>query len=267
MDLSSDQLFELGGQFLFAIALGTSTLAFLMSSIFWLRIFMFVSYMCYAIFHYFFTENPYWLEYSSEVLLGLINVVMILILYLQENRVKLSDKEKAIYENQFSGLSLLEFDKLLKVGEWEVYEPGTHLIEDGKVVDHLYYVYGGDVEILRPDGVKIVQPQGSFIGEISFNLQQPASASVFAKDMCVILQWNQESLRGLFRSVPQVKAHLEALLAQHMAKKLSEAKEREEQKAAQAAVLEAEAGDSDTVLSAQDSNEPDLPAGANPDPS
>ena len=65
------------------------------------------------------------------MLLGLINVVMILILYFQENRVKLSDKEKAIYEHQFSGLSLLEFDKLLKVGEWEVYEPGTRLIEDG----------------------------------------------------------------------------------------------------------------------------------------
>ena len=37
----------------------------------------------------------------------------------------------------------------------------------------------------------------------------------------------QESLRGLFRSVPTIKAHLEALLAQHMAKKLSEAKARD----------------------------------------
>ena len=86
----------------------------------------------------------------------------------------------------------------------------------------IFYLVSGRAEAELPDGGRVAINEGSVIGEVSYRLQCPASATVTALDACMCLRWNQNELRALCKKNENIKRTLDTVLSSHMAKKLSD---------------------------------------------
>lgn len=207
---------------LYGIAFGASMLAFLMTSMQKLRLLIALSSTSYAFYYYFFPAEPLWLDVGSEVALVVINVFMLAYLAWSNSRVRFDQREQFLYENEFSDLTRVEFNRLLKISEWHLEAPGFVYTVEGQILTDLYYLISGHAEAELPDGNTVSLPQGNVIGEVSFRLQCPASATVTSTEPCMCLHWDQNELRALCDKYFSIKRAVDNVLTSHMARKLSE---------------------------------------------
>ncbi len=75
---------------------------------------------------------------------------------------------------------------------------------------------------MAADNHKIAElGDGSFAGEISFKLKQPATATVRITTPTRVVEWSQDSLHDLLQRNPGMKNCVEALISTDMARKLT----------------------------------------------
>ena len=89
------------------------------------------------------------------------------------------------------------------------YEPGSVIIREGDVGDSIFVIGSGSAEaLLSVNGdpeisLSIMRP-GETFGEMGFFEDRPRSATVRAREQCVVLKINGEALRGLADTNPEV---------------------------------------------------------------
>jgi hypothetical protein len=217
---------------LYALAFAASMLAFLMTSMQKLRFLIVLSSTAYALYYFYYPAEPLWLDVGSELALVLINGFMMFYLAWSNSRIKFNQREQFLYENEFSDLTRVEFNRLLKISEWHLEAKGFVYTVEGRPLKDIYYLVSGHAEAELPDGSTVALPQGNVIGEVSFRLQCPASATVTSKESCMCLRWNQDELRALCSKTNNIKRAVDNMLSSHMARKLSESSvEKEAQEA------------------------------------
>jgi len=207
---------------LYGIAFGASMLAFVMTSMQKLRFLIVLSSSAYAIYYYLYPAEPLWLDVGSELALVLINGFMMLYLAWSNSRISFDQREQFLYEHEFSDLTRVEFNRLLKISEWHLEAPGFVYTVAGKPLSDIYYLISGRAEAALPDGNTVTVPQGNVIGEVSYRLECPASATVTSTESCMCLRWDQEELRSLCKKTLNIKRAVDNVLSSHMARKLSE---------------------------------------------
>ena len=208
---------------LYALAFAASMLAFLMTSMQKLRLLIVLSSLAYAVYYYFYPADPLWLDVGSELALVIINGFMLVYLVWSNSRIKFDQREQFLYENEFSDLTRVEFNQLLKISEWHLEAEGFVYTVEGQALTDIYYLISGRAEAVLPDGNAVTLPQGNVIGEVSYRLKCPASATVTGMESCMCLRWNQEELRALCNKTLNIKRAVDNVLSSHMARKLSEA--------------------------------------------
>lgn len=206
---------------LYAVAFGASLLAFLMTSMQKLRLLIVFSSTAYAIYYYYYLDDPLWLDVVSELALVAVNGFMMVYLAWSNSRIKFNQREQFLYENEFSELTRVEFNQLLKISEWHLEAAGFVYTVAGQPLTDIYYLISGQAEAELPDGSTVSLPQGNVIGEVSYRLRCPASATVTSLDSCMCLRWNQEELRALCDKKENIKRVVDNVLSSHMARKLS----------------------------------------------
>ena len=77
-------------------------------------------------------------------------------------------------------------------------------------------------------GATNTMQQGTVIGEISYRLNRPATATVVSSEPCLTLRWAQDELRALCEKVDNIKQAVDQVLSSHMAQKLSGGPNQEE---------------------------------------
>ena len=65
----------------------------------------------------------------------LVNIYHIAIIVYEKRPVKMSPKEKELYETMFRGLSPVEFLKITKIANWKEYKSPLPIITQGKPVN------------------------------------------------------------------------------------------------------------------------------------
>lgn len=216
--------FDIMGYVLYALAYGGSLLAFSMSSIFWLRLLTMVSSSFYAAYYFIFPAKPLWPDIICEGGLVALNVVMLIVLMHRRARIKFTEEEKELHASIFSSLSLFEFFKLMRAAEWKNYAPGQTIAKEGEVVPSLYFIYDGAADVVDAENDKIAEvSDGNFVGEISFKLNQPATATVRIKVPTRMVEWSQQKLHDLLRRNPAMRSCVETLISTDMARKLTPA--------------------------------------------
>jgi CRP-like cAMP-binding protein len=88
---------------------------------------------------------------------------------------------------------------------------GKPLFQTGDFSDSFYYLLAGEWEVQRPDGSKIIQGPGSFVGERGFLHKRPRNASVTAKTDCHYLQCQEGMFRNFGRNFPTIEELLHRL--------------------------------------------------------
>lgn len=207
---------------LYGIAFGASLLAFLMTSMQKLRLLIALSSTLYAFYYYFFPAEPLWLDVGSEVALVVTNVFMLAYLAWSNSRIRFNQRELFLYENEFSELTRVEYKQLLNISEWHLEGPGFVYAIEGQALTDIYYLASGHAQAKLSDGNTANLPQGNVIGEVSYRLRCPASATVTSTEACMCLRWNQDDLRALCNKTINIKRAVDNMLSSHMARKLSE---------------------------------------------
>ncbi|MGA9574475.1 MAG: cyclic nucleotide-binding domain-containing protein [Lysobacterales bacterium] len=212
---------------LYGIAFLASMLAFLMTSMQKLRLLIAFSSTCYATYYYFYPAEPLWLDVGAEVMLITVNLFMLAYLAWSNSRIRFDQREAFLYASEFSDLTRIEFNRLLKVSEWHLEGPGFVYTVAGKPLKDIYYLISGRADAELPDGSKVSFPRGNVIGEVSFRLGCPASATVTSTESCMCLRWDQSELRELCNRHINIKRAVDNVLSSHMARKLSENKDKQ----------------------------------------
>ncbi|MGD8384100.1 MAG: cyclic nucleotide-binding domain-containing protein [Lysobacterales bacterium] len=207
---------------LYAFAFAASLLAFAMTSIQKLRFLIVLSSSAYAVYYWLFPAEPLWLDIGSELSLISINGFMIVYMAWSNSRIKFDQREQFLYENEFSDLTRFEFNQLLKISAWELKGAGHVYTVAGQRLQDIFYLVSGRAKAELPDGHSVVVSEGSVIGEVSFRLECPASATVTGTDSCMCLRWNQQELKKLCDKYPNIKRVVDNVLSSHMARKLSD---------------------------------------------
>ncbi len=211
------------GYGLYAIAYGTSILAFLMTKINWLRVLFVVSSGCYALYYYIFPVEPLWLDVLSEGAFVAVNIVMLSYVFWSSWRISFSEPEQYLFKTCFDTLHAHEFKKVLSVSEWQVYDTGVVLITKNQACEYLYCLISGEVQI-QSESVTTSRHTGSVLGELSYRLESEASADVIVTETCVLLAIRQAKLRKLCKSNERISNAVDILLSSQMAVKLYEDK-------------------------------------------
>jgi CRP-like cAMP-binding protein len=91
---------------------------------------------------------------------------------------------------------------LQTIGSPRTYEPGEKVFIEGSPGDAMYVVLDGNIEIYV--GGKFIEAagRGTIIGEMALIDSSTRSATVEAKDYCVLAQVNQSQFLSLIEKVP-----------------------------------------------------------------
>jgi CRP-like cAMP-binding protein len=123
----------------------------------------------------------------------------------------------------FSSLNEEEIASLLKdeVSQERSYSQGIAILKEGEVGDSLFLIRSGSVQIaLRgaggPSTSLAVLQAGDIFGEMAVLERRPRSATVVAKEECLLLEIAGENIRKLLEVHPEMQVKLYTIARDRM---------------------------------------------------
>jgi len=88
------------------------------------------------------------------------------------------------------------------------YEPGAVIVREGEIGDSIFLIGSGSAEAVLCAGDQAIllslMQRGETFGEMGFFQRSPRSATVRARDTCVVLEINGQGLRSLAAAHPEI---------------------------------------------------------------
>ena len=195
--------------------------AFIAKDIVWLRLLTVAGNFIVLPYYLYFFEFPLWNPIVWVAIYTIINLVMLIIIYLESRSVKLSDAEQKIYDLIFKSIEPRVFKKLIDHGSWEELQPEVKLVNRDSELESLMLVVEGEAEVVLKNGAHLIIPTGGFIGEQSFITGGKTSADVTTgKESTTILRWNSQNLRKYLADKVVLKDTLDLILTSDLIFKL-----------------------------------------------
>lgn len=195
------------------LAFGLIAFSFLVKDILWLRIVSVIASLFSVMYNYFIPITPMWLPIGWNLVFVALNLYHIAVIIYEKRPIKMSPKDKELYESLFRDLSPVEFLKVTKIAKWEKFVGGHHLIKEGADVKRLILIYNGTVDI-AVKGEKVASlKDGQFVGEMSFLTERPATADCIVKHDTECLVWKQPEFKALLKRNPSLYFSIQSLLS------------------------------------------------------
>lgn len=150
----------------------------------------------------------------------LISVLGLLRGYLSHHLVRFSEPEQQFVDNYLETLKPHHARKLLNTAKLITYEPGVTLIEEGMTSDFLAYVLSGRTTILKNSQVINQCGPDQILGELTFGIGLPATATVRTDEPTVCLVFDSQRLARVLRRNRQIDDALKAAHFRHARQKL-----------------------------------------------
>ena len=184
-----------------------------------LRLFAIAGDFAYIAYYFTAAEHPLWEAIGWASANVLVNISMILMILRDHRVTALSDDELALFQDM-RGLTPGQFRRLARLGQWQVANGKETLTEEGQPLDRLYYLAEGEADVEK-SGREILLPRASFIGELAYLRQKPATATVTARPGAKLVSWSHADLARLTARDQSLAAALSALLSNDMAEKVA----------------------------------------------
>ena len=195
------------------LAFGLIAFSFLVKDIFWLRV-MSITASAFSIFYnYFIPPIPMWIAIFWNGVFIVVNLYHIAILIYEKRPVKMSPKDRELYDTMFKSMSPVEYLKITKIAKWKKFKKGDEIISQNKPVKDLHLIYNGTVDVVV--GIQPVAElrDGQFVGEMSFLTEKPATATCIVKHDTECMIWNQEGFKDLLKRNPSLYFSIQSLLS------------------------------------------------------
>jgi hypothetical protein len=165
--------------------------------------------------------EPLWNALTWSIANVVINLGMILVLLREHRMSLLSDNEMLLFRC-LETLTPGQFRKLLKLATFHEDEEPATLTRQGEKPGKLYYVLEGRVQIGKDDRNIETHPK-TFIGEVAFLRDRPASATVTTVGRSLVVSWNASELHALLHRHEDLRNAVGRLLSDDMADKVARA--------------------------------------------
>ena len=202
------------------LAFGLIAFSFLVKDILYLRILSILASLFSVLYNFYIPIEPMWLAINWNIIFVLVNIYHIAVIIYEKRPVKMSSKEKELYETMFRGLSPVEFLKITKIAQWKKFKSPLPIIQQGKPVNDLILIYNGMVDILVNDNKVAELKDGQFVGEMSFLTEKPATATCKVSHNTECLVWPQKDFKDLLKRNPSLYFTIQSLLSEQVSNNL-----------------------------------------------
>ena len=202
------------------LAFGLIAFSFLVKDILYLRILSILASLFSVLYNFYIPVEPMWLAINWNIIFVLVNIYHISVIIYEKRPVKMSAKEKELYETMFRGLSPVEFLKITKIAKWKKFKSPLPIIQQGKPVKDLILIYNGMVDILVNDNKVAELKDGQFVGEMSFLTEKPATATCKVAHTTECLVWPQKDFKDLLKRNPSLYFTIQSLLSEQVSNNL-----------------------------------------------
>ena len=195
------------------LAFGLIAFSFLVKDIFWLRV-MSITASAFSIFYnYFIPPIPMWIAIFWNGVFIVVNLYHIASLIYEKRPVKMSPKDRELYDTMFKSMSPVEYLKITKLAKWKKFKKNAKIITQSKPVKDLHLIYNGTVDVVV--GIEPVAElkDGQFVGEMSFLTEKPATATCVVRHETECLVWDQQSFKDLLKRNPSLYFSIQSLLS------------------------------------------------------
>lgn len=182
-------------------------ISYLLTSIFWLRIAAVIG-LALEILYFVISGSGLWTSIFWDSVFILINIVMLAALIRDRLSLKLTADQKAFLAPLMKELDKAQIAQLLRTGAWRTLSGGDVITREGETVQDLTFVCDGLTEVRVRDQVVAHVGPGNFIGDISFAMGSPATATVVADGEVRVLALDQTKLRTLCSKDQQIASAL-----------------------------------------------------------
>ena len=195
------------------LAFGLIAFSFVVKDIFWLRI-MSIAASGFSIFYnYFIPVEPMIIAIGWNFIFITVNLYHIAIIVYEKRPVKMSPKDRELYETMFKSMSPVEYLKITKLAIWKKFKKNDEIITQNKPVRDLHLIYNGTVDVVVGIDPVAVLKDGRFVGEMSFLTEKPATATCVARHDTECLVWDQQSFKDLLKRNPSLYFSIQSLLS------------------------------------------------------
>ena len=195
------------------LAFGLIAFSFLVKDILYLRIVSVIASLFSIFYNYTIPVEPMWLAINWNIVFALVNLYHIAIIIYEKRPVKMSPKDKELYETLFRELTPVEYLKITKISKWEKFKSGHTLIKEGEDVKRLMLIYNGTIDIAVKGKWVAELKDGQFVGEMSFLTEKPATAACIVKHDTECLVWRQPEFKELLKRNPSLYFTIQSLLS------------------------------------------------------
>ena len=184
-----------------------------------LRLLVLIGTIFYILYYYFHTTTPLWDAIFGSVLIAIATAHGLIMLIYSRYPVGFSRTDREIFA-KFDMLEPGQFRQLMKAGKMHFTSENIVLTREDEIAEQMYFVLNGQIEIAKRDRVFLV-PDHSFVGEIGFVLDGPASATARLPAGGSYIAWDRSVLNTLLERKTQLRQAFNALVTQDIASKLS----------------------------------------------
>lgn len=184
-----------------------------------LRIFLLSGTGFYILYYYFIADEPLWEAISASVLIGMSSLPVIYRIFRERSTFGMSEDMLTLYRS-FPTFNPGQFRKMMRRAEIINVKEATPLLEQGVMPTHLFLTVS-DGFLLQRDTLNAELGPGNFLGEISFLLGGPATATVTAKPGSSYVAWDLGALHFMMERSPTMSNAISVLLNKDVARKLA----------------------------------------------
>lgn len=173
----------------------------------------------YILYYYYVTTTPLWEAILTSVLIGMANVPPLYRIFRERSTWGMGAQMLHLY-GFFPNFNPGQFRRFMRKARIVEHGDVKALLTQGQAPDQVYLTMS-DGFTLRRGALETELGPGNFLGEISFLLGGPATATVIAQPGCRYVVWDRADLRDLLNRVPTLESATTVLLSKDIARKLS----------------------------------------------
>ena len=194
-------------------------ISYWLTDIFWLRVVAVVG-LSLEILYFWHSGGDLRTGMGWDLIFIAINLYQLYRLVKDRLSLRLPEADRDLLRSVFTGLDDPQIARLLIAGEFCDFAGGTTLAAENEALDRIFFVCSGRARVMIGGREVSHLEKGSFVGEVAFLTDKPATATVIAEGDMRALAFGRGELRQFFEKETEVAGLIYQLLGRELANKI-----------------------------------------------
>jgi CRP-like cAMP-binding protein len=190
-------------------------ISYWLTDIFWLRVVAVVG-LSLEILYFWHSGGDLRTGMGWDLIFIAINLYQLYRLAKDRLSLRLPEADRDLLRSVFTGLDDPQIARLLIAGEFCDFAGGTTLAAENEALDRIFFICSGRARVMIGGREVSHLEKGSFVGEVAFLTDKPATATVIAEGDMRALAFNGSELKQFFDKETEVAGLIYQLLGREL---------------------------------------------------